>query len=362
MSERIFNFSAGPGVVPEPVLRQAQQDLWNIYDSGIGILEHSHRGKIFDRVVEEAEADCRRVGNIPDNYKVLFVQGGASSQCFMVPANYLPQDRTADYFNTGKWAKDSIDEAHLYGKVHICGSSEDKKHSYIPSPEETEYSDNPVYVHFTSNNTIFGTEFQTEPTPPDGAFLVCDASSNIFSKPIDVTKYGLIYAGGQKNLGPAGTVLVIVREDLLERQARDLPTMLRYSVHAEKGSRYNTPPTFGIYLMGQVFKWILEQGGTEKIQKYNQDKAKVIYDFLESSRFFTPLVRPDSRSMMNITFRTPSPEIDKVFVDEAAKEGLDGLAGHRSAGGMRASIYNAFPKAGCEAIVQFMKDFESRHG
>jgi len=359
---RAFNFSAGPAVLPEPVLRQAQQDIWDIFGTGIGILEHSHRGKAYDRVLEEAIADCRAVGGVPDDYEVMFVQGGATSQCFQVPMYFLPEDRTADYFETGKWSGDSIHEAKRYGAVHICGSSKDTGFDRIPMGEDVSYSSDPVYVHFTSNNTIMGTEFPAEPTLPSGAFLVCDASSDIFSRPIDVTRYGFIYAGGQKNLGPAGTVLVIARKDVLERNAREMPWMLDYKLQAQKQSRFNTPPTFGVYLMGQVFKWILAEGGLEEMARRNREKAQLIYDVLDRSSFYEGHARPDSRSMMNVTFRLPSDELTAKFIAEAGEHGMDGLKGHRSIGGIRASIYNAFPRAGCEALAQFMRDFASRNG
>ena len=361
MGDRIFNFSAGPATLPESVLKQAQQDVFDIHDSGIGILEHSHRGKVFDRITHETEADCRAVAGIGDDYAVTWMQGGATSQCYFVPANFLPQDRTADYFQTGKWANDSIKEVPHYGTCHICGSSKDTNYSYIPTGDQVSYSDNPVYVQFTSNNTIMGTEFQTEPEAPGDAFLVADTSSNMFSKPIDVTKYGLIYAGAQKNLGPSGITLVIARKSLIENPVRDLPQMMQYRNHASKEGRFNTPNTFGVYLMGQVFKWILAQGGLEAVQQINADKAAVIYDFLDSQDFYIPHAQKDSRSLMNITFKCPTAELDKEFIAQAAAKGLDGLKGHRSIGGMRASIYNAFPKAGCEALVSFMKEFASEH-
>ncbi|USN98203.1 MAG: 3-phosphoserine/phosphohydroxythreonine transaminase [Phycisphaeraceae bacterium] len=361
MSERAFNFSAGPATLPESVLRQAQQDIWDLFGTGIGILEHSHRGKAFDRITAETEADCRKVGNIPDDYAVTWVQGGATTQCYFVPANFLPADRTADYFQTGKWANDSIKEVPLYGTCHICGSSKETNYDHIPVGDEVKYSANPVYVHFTANNTIMGTEFQAEPTPPKGAFLVCDSSSNMFSKPIDVKKYGLIYAGAQKNLGPSGIVLVIAKKSLIEEPVRELPQMMQYRNHANKEGRYNTPNTFGVYLMGLVFKWILERGGLNAVREMNADKAAVLYDFLDDQDFFLPHAKLDSRSMMNVTFKCPTPELDKLFIEQAAKKGLDGLKGHRSIGGMRASIYNAFPKKGCEALVSFMKAFAQEH-
>jgi len=362
MSDRVYNFSAGPAVLPEPVLRDAQRDIWDIEGSGVGILEHSHRGKVFDGVIERAEADCRAIGSIPDNYRVLFLQGGASSQFFMVPANLLPDGATADYINTGSWSAKAIKEARLYGTVHVAASSEDDNFAFIPTPDQTRCSPNPVYVHFTSNNTIFGTQFRQAPDTPDGAFLVCDASSDIFSRRIDVSRYGLIYAGAQKNLGPAGVTLVILREDLLERPARELPTMLRYSTHAQKGSRYNTPPSFGIYLMGRVFRWILDQGGLDAIERRNRAKAQVLYDVLDGSGFWHPTAQVESRSMMNVCFRTPGEDLDRAFVEAAAREGFMSLKGHRSVGGMRASIYNAFPPEGCDALARFMRDFEARHG
>jgi len=359
---RTYNFSAGPGVLPEPVLRQAQADLWDIFGTGIGILEHSHRGKAYDTVLEEAIADCRAVGSIPDDYEVMFVQGGATTQCFQVPMFFLPEDRTADYFETGKWASDSIHEARRYGNVHICGSSRSSNFDRIPTGDAVSHSENPVYVHYTSNNTIMGTEFQIEPNVPEGAFLVCDASSDIFSRPIDVTRYGFIYAGGQKNLGPAGTVLVIARKDILERGVREMPWMLDYKLIAEKQSRFNTPPTFGVYLMGRVFKWILDEGGVQEMERRNREKAQIIYDVIDSSGFYEGHATPECRSMMNVTFRMPSDELTKKFLAQASEHAMDGLKGHRSVGGIRASIYNAFPRSGCEALAEFMRSFEAANG
>jgi len=361
MGERIFNFSAGPACLPESVLKQAQQDIWDIYGSGIGILEHSHRGKVFDRITHETEGACRALTNIPDDYAVFWMQGGATSQCYFVPANFLAPDRTADYFETGKWAKDSIKEAPLYGGCHICGSSKATNFDHIPTGAEVKHSDNPVYVHYTANNTIMGTEFQAEPAAPKGAFLVADASSNIFSKPIDVTKHGLIYAGAQKNLGPSGITLVVARKDLIAEPVRELPMMMRFGVHAEKEGRFNTPNTFGVYLMGQVFRWIAAEGGLDAMRQRNVEKANVVYDFLDAQDFFIPHARKESRSMMNVTFKCPTPELDKLFLDGAGAEGLSGLKGHRSIGGMRASMYNAFPKKGAEALVNYMKQFASEH-
>ena len=357
-TDRIFNFSAGPGVLPEEVLRQAQKDMWNIYNSGIGILEHSHRGKVFDRVLAECEADLRALGSIPDTYRVFFVQGGASSQCHMVPMNFARPDQTADYFLTGKWASDSVDAARSLCKVNIVGSSKDTNFDRIPDKSSWKFSKDAVYCHFTSNNTIFGTEFPAEPVHPHGAPLVCDASSDIFSRPIDVTRYGLIYAGAQKNLGPAGAVLVIAHNDFLARQREDLPRMLKYKTYSEEESRPNTPPTFAIYLVGQVVKWMLANGGIKGMTERNREKAAMVYDYLDSTDFYTGHAQKTSRSLMNITFKCRTEDLDKKFIKEAEQRGLDGLKGHRSTGGMRASMYNAFPIEGARALVAFMKEFE----
>jgi len=374
-SDRLFNFSAGPGCLPDEVLRQAQQDLWNIDGSGIGILEHSHRGKVFDRVLAEAEADVRECGKVPANYKVLFLTGGASTQNFMVPANLLPAGGTADYINSGYWAEKSIEEVKHYGKAHIAGSSKDKNHSYIPSQGELKFSDAPAYVHYTSNNTIYGTEYHYTPTVPAGVPLVCDASSDIYARPIDVSKFGLIYAGAQKNMGAAGTTVMWIRDDVIAKAdavgaARDLPTMLRYGVHAKDGSRHNTPPVFAIYVVGLCMKWLKKfeyagapgKKGVEAMEVYNRDKAKHVYDVLDASSFYKAHARPDSRSLMNLTFRTPSEQLDDKFVKEAAAAGMDGLKGHRATGGMRATMYNAFPIAGAEAMAEFMREFEKKNG
>lgn len=361
--DRVFNFSAGPGVLAEPVLKQAQQDVWNIRGSGIGILEHSHRGKVFDAVLAECEADIRELGNIPSDYDVFMVQGGASSQCFMVPMNFIrSKDQTADYFNTGKWASDSIKEAKLFCNVNVVASSEATNHDRIPSKESWKFSANPAYLHFTSNNTIFGTQWRTEPSHPSGCPLVCDASSDFFSKPTDFSKYGLVYAGAQKNMGPSGIVIVIAKKSLIDSGRDDLPTMLKYKTHARHESRYNTPPTFAIYLVGQTAKWLKSFGGLKAIEQYNIEKAGLLYDALDRSSFYRLHVQDKaSRSLMNVTFKCPTEELDSKFCKEAEKAGLDGLKGHRSTGGMRASIYNAFPIEGVRALIQFMERFESSH-
>ena len=361
-TDRIYNFSAGPGVLPDEVIHQAQADLWNIDNSGMGIMEHSHRAKVYDRIIAEAIADCRAVGNISDDYAVLFMTGGASSQNHLIPANLLPEGGTADYINTGHWATKTIKECQYYGNAHVAFDGKASDFTFIPTRDEIHYSENPAYVHYTSNNTIMGTQFRQAPEVPSGVPLVCDMCSDIYSEPIDVSKFGLIYAGAQKNLGPAGTTLVIVRKDLLEAAPRPLPTMMSYKVFAEKESRPNTPPVFPIYVVGLVFKWILAQGGLEPIAQRNSAKARIIYDAIDASDFYTGHAREDSRSLMNIAFRSPSPDLDKKFLAEALAEGMDNLKGHRSIGGMRASVYNAFPAQGCEVLAQFMREFERKNG
>jgi len=359
MTKRIFNFSAGPAVLPEPVLKKAQEAIWDVAGSGIGIMEHSHRGKVFDRVREEAEQACRDLAGIPDNYRVLFLQGGASLQFSMVPMNLLPADRTADYLLTGVWAQKAVKEAKVLGaKTHIAATGESTNFDRIPQAAEIKYSERPAYVHLTTNNTIYGTQWSSEPAVPAGVPLVADTSSDMYSRPIDVSKYGLIYAGAQKNLGPSGVVLVIIRDDLVEAGPKTLPTMLQYRTHSAEKSLYNTPPTFGIYVMGEVFKWIQSQGGLAAMAEHNESKARLLYDFIDQSDFFRGTVQPDSRSRMNVCFRAPTEELESKFVSEATRRGLDGLKGHRNAGGMRASIYNACPRAGVEALVAFMKEFE----
>ncbi len=359
MSDRIYNFSAGPAVLPEPVLRKAQEAVWNVAGSGIGIMEHSHRGKVFDKIAGEAEAACRELAGIPDSYRVLFIQGGASLQFSMVPMNLLPADRTADYLLTGAWSQKAVKEAKILGgKVHIAATSESTNFDRIPRPEETSYSTDPAYVHYTTNNTIFGTQWRSEPPVPAGVPLIADTSSDMYSRPIDVRKYGLIYAGAQKNLGPSGVTLVIVRDDLVEAGPKTLPTMLQYRTFAAEKSMYNTPPTFGIYIIGEVFKWIKAQGGLAAMAEHNEAKARLLYDCLDNGEFFRGTVQTTSRSLMNIPFRAPTEELEAKFIAEATKRGLDGLKGHRSVGGMRASIYNAFPREGVVALVTFMKEFE----
>ncbi len=360
MSERIFNFSAGPAVMPESVLREAQEALWSLDGTGIGVMEHSHRGSAFMAVLVQTEDLCRRLAGIPDNYRVLFVQGGASSQFFTIPMNFLKPGNTADYVVTGSWSQKAVTEARRYGDVHVAGTSEDRNFCYIPT--DLDWSSKSRYTHFTSNNTIFGTQWAKEPDVPGDSPLICDASSDIFSRPLDIKKYGMIYAGAQKNLGPSGVTLVIIRDDLVSSAALDIPEMLQYRTHAENDSCYNTPPTFGIYVMGRVFHWIEQQGGLKGVAEQNEAKAGILYDFLDKSALFKPTADKDSRSLMNITFVTGKEELDKKFIATAKEAGLDGLKGHRSVGGMRASIYNAFPQAGVERLVELMRDFETKHG
>jgi len=359
MTKRIYNFSSGPAVLPVPVLEEAREALLSLGTTGIGILEHSHRGKAFLNVYHETVALCREVGRIPDDYEILFLQGGASTQFFMVPMNLLTKDQTADYLVTGAWAEKAIAEAKRFGNTHVACTSKDRNFCYIP--QTRSFSPKPAYVHFTSNNTIFGTETLEEPEIPAGSLLICDASSDVFSRPLDIKKYGLIYAGAQKNLGPSGVTLVVIRKDLVERGPKDVPTMLQYRTHAANESMYNTCPTFGIYVIGLVIKWIKGQGGIAALESRNRAKAEKLYAFLDSSRLFKPTADRDSRSRMNVTFVTGKNELDDEFVKSAEKQGLDGLKGHRSVGGMRASLYNAFPVEGVDALIDAMKRFESQH-
>ena len=360
MTHRIWNFSAGPAVLPESVLEEARDNLLSLGETGIGILEHSHRGKAFVAVYEETEALVRQVGGVPANYKVLFLQGGASTQFFQIPMNFLPKDRTADYLVTGSWSEKAEEEARRFGKTHIACSSQDKNFSYIP--DSATFSSNPSYVHYTSNNTIFGTQWAGLPPFPAGADLICDASSDIFSRPVDVSRHAMIYAGAQKNLGPAGVTLVLIRDDLIERGPKDIPTMLQYRTHAKNDSMYNTPPTFAIYLVGLVLKWIQKGGGLAAIGEKNERKALKLYQYLDGSKLFRPTAAKGSRSLMNVTFVTGNNEIDAKFCSSATKAGFDGLKGHRSVGGMRASIYNAFPETGVDALIEFLKKFEAENG
>jgi phosphoserine aminotransferase len=362
MTERIYNFSAGPAVLPEPVLKQAQADLCALPGVGMSVLEISHRSAAFEQIIKEAEDDLRRLLSIPDNYKVLFLQGGASLQFTMIPMNLLPKGASADYLLTGSWGQGAFKEAKKIGAVREAASTAATNFNRLPQPEEIKLDPNAAYVHFTSNETIFGVEFQEEPVVGD-APLVCDMSSDFISRPIDMAKYGLIYAGAQKNAGPAGATIVIIREDLLERVPEGLPAMLDYKNLAKNGSMYNTPPCFAIYLCGLVFKWALEQGGLTKLHELNAAKAKILYDAIDASDgYCRGHAEKDCRSLMNVTFRLPSEELEKKFVKEATAAKLDGLKGHRSVGGLRASIYNAFPQAGVVELVEFMREFQKNNG
>jgi phosphoserine aminotransferase len=358
---RIYNFSAGPAVLPTPVLEEAQRDLVALPGVGMSVLEISHRSKTFEDILARAEADLRTLGGVPTSHKVLFLQGGASLQFSMVPMNLLTTGRTADYIVTGGWAQKALKEAQRVGTINVAATTESEQFGRIPRQDELKLTADAAYVHFTTNNTLFGTQWRNEPsvgTVP----LVADASSDIFSRPIDVAKYGLIYAGAQKNLGPSGVTLVIVREDLLARSSKSLPTMLNYAVHAENGSMYNTPPCFGIYLMGLVAKWAMAQGGLSAIAQRNERKAAKLYAEIDRSGFYRGTAEKESRSLMNVTFRLPAEGLEKQFVKETTAAGFDGLKGHRSVGGMRASIYNAFPEEGVDALVEFMKEFERKNG
>jgi phosphoserine aminotransferase len=362
MTERILNFGAGPGVLPEVVLQEAQRDLMALPGVGMSVLEISHRGKVFDEIIQGCEADMRRLASIPPSHHILFLQGGASLQFAMVPMNLLPPGGQADYIVTGSWGKKAAKEAQKFGKVRIAASTEADGFCRVAEPSEIKVDPGAAYVHYTSNETIEGVEWSH--VPDTGSVpLVCDTSSDMFSRPIDVGRHALIYAGAQKNLAPAGTTLVIVREDMLARSPGTLPTMLDYRTHAKEKSVYNTPAVFAIYIMRLVMKWILSEGGLEAMGRKNAEKAKLLYDALDGSGgFYRPHAKPGSRSNMNVSFRLPSEELEGKFVAEAKKRGMDGLKGHRSVGGIRASIYNAFPKKGVEALVGFLQDFQKANG
>ena len=357
---RVYNFSAGPAVLPEEVLREAAEEMLDYQGCGMSVMEMSHRSQTYDRIIKEAEADLRELMDIPANYKVLFLQGGASQQFAMIPMN-LMKNRVADYIVTGQWAKKAYQEAALYGRANKIASSEDKTFSYIPDLTDLKISPDADYVYICENNTIYGTKFKTLPDTK-GKPLVADVSSCFLSEPVDVSRYGLIYGGVQKNIGPAGVVIVIIREDLVtEDVLPGTPTMLRYKIHADNGSLYNTPPAYGIYICGKVFKWLKKQGGLAAMKAYNEKKAAILYDYLDESRLFRGTVRREDRSLMNVPFVTGDEALDAKFVKEAKEAGLENLKGHRSGGGMRASIYNAMPLEGVEKLVAFMKEFEARN-
>ena len=361
MTERIFNFSAGPAVLPVPVLEEAQRDLLSLPGVGMSVMEISHRSKTFDEIIGGAESGMRELLSIPANYQILFLQGGASLQFSMAPMNFLPGDGSADYVITGSWGKKALKEAKKVGAVNVAATMADGGFTRVPSREEMSLNPHAAYVHITSNETIEGVEWKREPEVGDVP-LVADASSNILSREIDVDRYGLIYAGAQKNMGPSGLTVVILRDDLLQRIPEGLATMLDYRTHVENKSLYNTPNTWGIYILGLVCKWLKEKGGVAAMERENEDKARLIYDAIDATDFYRGHADIDCRSLMNVTFRLPNEELEKKFVTEATAQGLDGLKGHRSVGGIRASIYNAFPRAGVEALVSFMKDFERRNG
>jgi phosphoserine aminotransferase len=365
--ERIHNFAAGPAILPVSVLEEIQRDLIALPGVGMSILEISHRSSTFESILDRAETDIRSLANIPANYKVLFLQGGASLQFSMVPMNLLPAGQTADYIDSGSWAEKAYKEAKKVGNANIAATTKGDNYSRVPMQSELKLTPGAAYVHMTSNNTIEGTEFKQLPDigPRDGVPLVSDTSSDMFSRPIDVARHGLIYAGAQKNMGPAGVTVVLIREDLLARSLEkksSLPTMLNYAVHAENNSLYNTPPAFAVYALGLVMKWLIQQGGLSAIEQVNRHKAAKLYAEIDRTGFYRGTAHNDSRSLMNVTFRLSSEDLEKQFVKEATAAGLDGLKGHRSVGGMRASIYNAFPEDGVDALVSFMREFERTRG
>ena len=358
--ERVYNFSAGPSMLPESVLKRAADEMLNCNGSGMSVMEMSHRSKPYEAIINGCEALVRELMNVPDNYKVLFLQGGASSQFTMVPMNLATKNKKIDIVITGQWAKKAAEEAERYVTVNRVASSADKTFSYIPKLDKSTFSKDADYFYICVNNTIYGTKFNELPDTGDIP-LIGDISSNIMSEELDVSKFGCLIAGAQKNLGPAGVTLVIVREDLLGECMDITPTMFNYNIHVENGSMYNTPPTYGIYIMKLVLEWIKEQGGVAAIQKINEKKAKILYDFLDSSKMFRGTVVKEDRSLMNIPFVTDSEELNAKFIKEATARGFVNLKGHRSVGGMRASIYNAMPVEGVEALVEFMKEFEANN-
>lgn len=362
--QRVLNFSAGPAVLPMPVLEEIQRDLIALPGVGMSILEISHRSKAFEAILAQTEADIRRLASIPANYKVLFLQGGASSQFSMVPMNLMTAGGTADYIDGGSWAEKAYKEAKKVGNAKLAATTKGENYSRLPLQSELQLTPGADYVHMTSNNTIEGTEYTSLPDT-GGVPLVSDTSSDMFSRPVDVSQHALIYAGAQKNLGPAGVTVVIIRDDMVQRSAEKratLPTMLSYAVHAENTSLYNTPPTFTIYAVGLVMKWITAQGGLAAMLAVNERKAGKLYAEIDRSGFYRGTAHKDNRSLMNVTFRLPSEDLEKQFVKESTAAGLDGLKGHRSVGGMRASLYNAFPEDGVDVLVSFMKEFERTKG
>lgn len=359
MADRIYNFSPGPAVLPLEVLEQAAIDIVNFQNTGIGIAEISHRSKEFIKVAENTDNLLRELFEIPSNYKVLFLQGGASSQFFMIPMNLLAAGKKASYLNTGAWSKKAIKEAKLFGEVEIPYSSEDQKFNRVPVNGEYTIAKDSEYVYFVSNNTIYGTQFKE--FPKTDKMLISDMSSDILSRKVDVSKFGLIFAGAQKNLGPAGVTIVIIREDLLDKSPANIPTMLKYKTHAEKDSMFNTPPCFAIYIVGEVLKWLKKNGGIAAMEEVNKEKAALLYAAIDESSYYRGHAEPASRSLMNVSFNLATPELEAKFISEATKVGLNGLKGHRSIGGCRASIYNAFPREGVVKLVNFMKEFKGNN-
>ncbi|HEV2762936.1 MAG TPA: 3-phosphoserine/phosphohydroxythreonine transaminase [Pyrinomonadaceae bacterium] len=361
MTERIFNFSAGPAVLPVPVLERAREEMLSLPGVGMSVMEISHRSKTFDRIIGGAEGGLRELMGIPENYRVLFLQGGASLQFSMIPMNFLPEGASADYVITGSWGKKALKEAKKEGRASVAADMADGNYTRVPDAGELKLDPAAAYVHFTTNETIQGVEFFDEPEAGDVP-LVADASSDICARPIDVSKYAVIYAGAQKNLGPSGVTLVVLREDLLARVPDGLHTMLDFRTHVENNSLYNTPNTWGIYILNLVCEWLKGKGGLQGMERENREKAQLLYDAIDATDFYRGHAAREARSLMNITFRLPSEELEKQFTQEATAAGLDGLKGHRSVGGIRASIYNAFPREGVEALVSFMKEFERKNG
>jgi phosphoserine aminotransferase len=361
VSERVFNFGAGPAVLPEPVLRRIREDLPALPGVGMSVLEISHRSPAFDEILATAEANIRALAGVPDDYHVLFLQGGATLQFSMVPMNLLSGSGAADYLLTGSWAAQAAREAGKFGSVRVAATTEAEGFRRLPRSTEIDISPDAAYVHLTTNNTIAGTQWPTMPDAGDRP-LVVDASSDILSRPIDVARHGLVYAGAQKNLGPAGVTVVIIRPDLAERGPSSLPRLMRYATYVQGGSRPNTPPVFAIYVVSLVTAWLLDQGGLQVMAKRNERKAEGLYAAIDRTDFYRGVADPDSRSLMNVTFRLPTPELEAGFIQEAEAAGLAGLKGHRSVGGLRASIYNAFPAAGVEALTTFMAEFERVYG
>ncbi|WP_418302503.1 3-phosphoserine/phosphohydroxythreonine transaminase [Lysinibacillus fusiformis] len=361
MTQRAYNFNAGPSALPQEVLEKAQQQLVDFRDSGMSIMEMSHRSAVFDEVHNEAIALLKKLYAIPENYEVLFLQGGASLQFTMVPMNFLSTDQKASYVLSGSWSEKAFKEAKFFGTPVEAASTKENQYRHIPALADILFNEDDAYVHITSNNTIYGTQWKDYPNTRNVP-LVADMSSDILSKPIDIQKFGLIYAGAQKNLGPSGVTVVIIRKDLLEKANKNIPTMLKYTTHADSNSLYNTPPTFGIYMLGEVLKWVESNGGVAAVEKHNELKAKVIYDAIDNSNgFYKGHATPESRSLMNITFRVTDEELEKLFLAEAKAAGFVGLNGHRSVGGCRASTYNAVPLEACEALRDFMVDFQQKH-